>query len=35
MLLTDHLVEPRWPQARGERSLSSQPLGGRCGEEVI
>jgi hypothetical protein len=35
MLLSDHLVEPGRAQARRERSLSSQPLGGRRGEEVI
>ncbi len=34
VLLTDHLVEPRRAQARRERSLSSQPLGGSRGEEV-
>ena len=35
VLLSDHLVEPGRTQARRERSLSSQPLGGRRGEEVI
>ena len=35
VLLADHVVEPRRTQARRERSLARQPLGGRRGEEVI
>ena len=35
VLLADHVVESGGPQARRERRLSSQPLGGRRGEEVI
>jgi hypothetical protein len=34
VLLTDDLVESGRSQTRGKRCLSSQPLGGRRGEEV-
>jgi hypothetical protein len=34
VLLPDDLIETGRTQTRRERSLSSQPLGGRRGEEV-